>query len=189
MRFSVLIPWLAVMCSTAALAEEHRMFIDEAEPPTSSRIQDSEPWKEQGFSLPPWPKEGDLVEFELDNASSPFRYYIDGQHLAIGSDEVVRYTLVVESRSGTRNVSFEGIRCTPKGDHRLYAFGAKGSFQTAPEVDWQPIPTRGGDQIQRELHQHFLCIPLKFEPRPKKDMIRALSGHIHPRQNSGFMME
>ncbi|MBP6808482.1 MAG: hypothetical protein KAX51_11025, partial [Chromatiaceae bacterium] len=86
------------LASSLALAAKPRQFIDEAEPAAPASIGDPKPWEEGKADLPLWPKDSDLVEFELDTASpSRFRYFIDGQHLTIGSDDVVRYTLVAES--------------------------------------------------------------------------------------------
>jgi hypothetical protein len=188
MKLTSILAMLALFACAEAHAEKHRQFIDEAEPQVPSSVQEGEGWKEQDtVSLPPWPKDGDLVEFQLDNDSRPWRNFIDGKNLKAGSDGVVRYTLVVESSSGARNVSFEGIRCSPKGDYKIYAYGTDGSFRAVPGEEWQGIAGIGGDQLHRELHRHFLCIPLKFQARPKKDMLRALNGHIHPRQNTGFL--
>jgi len=188
MKLKSLLALLVLLASAQTHAEKHRQFIDEAEPQVPSSVQEREKWKEQdSVGLPPWPKDGDLVEFQLDNDSRPWRYFIDGRNLKVGSDGVVRYTLVVEPSSGARNVSFEGIRCSPKGDFKIYAYGMDGSFQAVPGDEWQGISGVGGDQIHRELYRHFLCVPLKFQARPKKDMLRALSGPINPRQNSGFL--
>jgi hypothetical protein len=165
---------------------QERPFIDEPEHFTSNRVQEGEPWKEGSAGLPPWPADSDLVEFHVDGEPSPFRYFIDGKHLSVGSDGVVRYTLVVESSTGVRNVSFEGLRCTLRGVYKVYAYGSGGSFKRVEE-DWQPIQERGNDPYHRDLYQALLCVPLKMEPRPKKDMIRALEGHVHRRDNAGFL--
>jgi hypothetical protein len=147
------------------------------------------PWEEGKTALPPWPKDGDLVEFNLDTASpSRFRYFIDGKHLSIGSDEeVVRYTLVAESPSGTRNVTFEGLRCKAQGVFRTYAYGSNDRFILVEGADWQAITSQSGDRLHRELHGHFLCAPRTFEPRPIPDMIRALQGKVRGRENTGFL--
>jgi hypothetical protein len=186
MRTLALPVLLALIYLPPVSAATERPFIDTPEPPAPSSIKEREPWREQEVTLPPWPRDGDLVEFELDEAS-PFRYYLDGKHLSVGRDGVVRYTLVAESRSGTRNVSYEGLRCTPRGNYRIYAYGINGRFDAAPGENWQGIAGTPGDQVHRELHDHFLCGKLTFEPRPKKDIIRALKGNIHPRANTGFL--
>lgn len=187
MKFLPLLPLLALFATTAAHAE--RLFIDEPEPIAPRSIGEREPWKEGAAKLPPWPDDGDLVEFELDGAPSPMRFYIDGKNLNVGTDGVVRYTLVIESRSGTRNLSFEGIRCTLKGAYKVYAYGEDGKFNRTPEGDWLPISGGGHDRYHQELHRHHLCVPLKLEPRPKKDMLRALKGRIDPRANTGFLSD
>jgi hypothetical protein len=168
------------------LAAKPRAFIDEPEPPTPKSVQDRDPWKELAGELPPWPEDADLVEFELDQPS-PFRYYIDGKNLTVGRDGVVRYTLVAESASGARNVSVEGLLCTARGQYKTYAYGTNGRFTPAPAGDWLDIKSLPGDDLHLELHQHFLCIPLAFRPRPVKDMIRAMQAPINSRQNSGFL--
>jgi hypothetical protein len=179
---------LAPLLLQPALAAKERAFIDEPEAPVPSSVQERELWKERPGDMPPWPEEGDLVEFTLDQPS-PFRYYIDRRSLDVGSDGVVRFTLVAASASGARNVSFEGLRCTPRGAYKVYAYGIGGQFKPVPGEDWQDIHTLPGGELYRELHGHFLCVPRAFTPRPKKDMVRALEGHISPRQNSGFLTD
>jgi hypothetical protein len=177
---------LTLLAAQPALAAKPRAFIDEAEPVTPSSVQERESWKERPSELPPWPEDADLVEFGLDQPT-PFRYYIDGKNLKVGSDGVVRYTIIAESAGGARNVSVEGLLCSPNGRYKTYAYGMNGRFTPAPAGDWLDINTIAGDDLHRELHQHYLCIPLAFKPRPVKDMIRAMQGPINPRQNSGFL--
>ncbi len=168
-------------------AAKPKLFIDEAEPAAPASISDGKPWEEGKMELPPWPKDSDLVEFQLDTASpSRFRYFIDGQHISIGRDDVVRYTLVAESPTGTRNITFEGLRCKAQGVFRTYAYGSDHSFKPVEGADWQAIIAKSGDQLHRELYGHFLCGQRTFEPRPIPDMIRALQGKIHGRENAGF---
>jgi hypothetical protein len=186
------IPAVALMLTLAltsalALAAKPQQFIDEAEPAAPSSIQEGKLWEEGKSTLPPWPKDSDLVEFQLDTGSpSRFRYFIDGQHLNIGRDEVVRYTLVAESPTGARNVTFEGLRCKAQGVFRTYAYGSGKAFIPVEAGEWETITAKYGDKLHRELHDHLLCGPHTFEPRPIKDMIRALKGEIHGRENAGF---
>lgn len=174
--------------ATPALTAEERVFIDTPEAPAPSSIQERTPWEEIRSALPPWPADTDLIEFELD-APSPFRYFIDGRHLTIGKDDVVRYTLVARSASGAHNISFEGIRCTPGGLYQIYAYGSGDAFQSVPEPDWKSIADDPGDSLHRELHGHFLCGPKTFEPRPRRDIVRALKGQIAERENAGFLSD
>jgi hypothetical protein len=178
---------LGLLLAAGAAGAAERFFIDEQERLVPKSVREGDAWSEADSGLPPWPRDEDLVEFRLDG-DTPFRYFIDGRNLAVGSDNVVRYTLVAESHSGARNVSVEGIRCTPTGVYKVYAYGNQGAF-TPHETDWQPVPPRAPGDYRSQLHGHFLCVPLKFEPRPRKDMLRALAGHIRPRENAGFMSD
>jgi hypothetical protein len=188
MRHSVLATLTLLLALSDVHAAKERMFIDEPEPPVPSSVQEGAPWEEGEVLLPPWPDDADLVEFTLDSPG-PFRYFIDARHLSIGRDGVVRYTLVAESSSGSRNVSYEGLRCKADGVYQVYAYGAGGRFQALPGSEWQRIRGSPGDELHRELHGYFLCAPRTLAPRPVKDMVRALRGNVLPGENSGFMTD
>ena len=189
MRSFALILLLSALFGSTAFARSERQFVDEAEPPAPSALDDKKwGWKEGATSLPPWPKDGDLVEVMVDDPAPRFRAYIDGRNLRIGSDEAIRYTLVLESRTGARNVSFEGLRCTPSGIYKIYAYGTNGRFEKV-DNEWQSLHGQGHDKLRADLHHHILCVPRKLEPRPKKDMIRAMRSRTTLKGNSGFMTE
>jgi hypothetical protein len=186
MRPLALIFLIAILCASSASVARERPFIDEPEPATPSSVIDKDTsWKEGETTLPPWPKDGDLVEFQVDDPSSPFRQYIDGRNITVGRDGAVRYTLVIESRSGARNVSFEGLRCTPQGSFRIFAYGSNGRFVETDD-EWRKIQGLPNDKIHRDLHKLILCIPRKFKPRSKKDMIRAMSSQSIIESDTGF---
>ncbi len=188
-------PWilmLTLLFPPAMVAAEKKFgtFIDEAEPAAPASLQEGKQWAEGRADLPPWPADSDLVELKVDFRSpGNFRYFIDGRHLRVDADQVVRYTLVAEAPSGTRNVTFEGLRCTAQGTYRQYAYGANGAFIPIEEGDWQPISLQTGDRLHKELHGHFLCVPRAFAPRPVKDMIRAFKGQVQVRENAGFLTD
>jgi len=72
------------------------------------------------------------------------RFSVDRNSIAVGSDDVVRYTLVSTSRGGARNVSFEGLRCEPR-QKKLYAFGRPdGGWSRSRNNRWlaQPLGER-----------------------------------------------
>lgn len=189
MRLIALILLPAFLASPTVFADRDRPFIDEAEAPVPKSVEDVDTtWKEDATSLPPWPNDSDLIEFSVDDPSSSFRQYIDGKSIAIGKDGAVRYTLVVEARSGVRNVSFEGLRCTPSGAYKIYAYGYDGRFEEA-ESDWIPIHGRRQDTIHRDLHKLILCIPRAFQPRPRKEMIRAMQAPVTLEVNTGFVTD
>jgi hypothetical protein len=180
---------LAALPSLAVSADWDRPFIDEQSAPTPSSVQDRDAtWKESATSLPPWPKDGDLVEFSVDDPSSQFRQFIDGKHISIGADGAVRYTLVVESSSGVRNVSFEGLRCTPQGVYKIYAYGYNGRFQKT-DGEWISLHGSFQDKIHRDLHELILCVPRKFEPRSTREIVHAMQVRNPRNASTGFIAD
>ena len=95
----------------------------------------------------PVPSSQSLIEFYVSPTTTN-RFAIDGATLAIDQERLVRYALVVTSRSGVRNVSYEALRCD-RGDRRLLAVGrADGSWALLADSTWRPI--NGGDAVNRQ---------------------------------------
>jgi hypothetical protein len=170
-------------------AQAERPFIDSPEPITPKSVQPGRQWTESEFRLPAWPQERNLVEIDTNAPDSRFTHFLDVNSLVTGNDGVVRYTVVAESASGSRNVTFEGLRCTPRGQYKVYAYGTDGRFlPTTVAEQWQPIDPRGIDAYRAELWRHYLCVPRLLKPRPKKDQVRMLrSGRVPAVENQGFL--
>jgi hypothetical protein len=179
---------LAVLTPAAtALAADPDLFTHGPKD-TYSNFAEPEAWKEKGaVTPPPWPQDANLVEFRISDRASPFRHYIDTKSLSVDAQQVVRYTVVVKSDSGGSNVAYEGMRCTPNGSFRTYAYGSGGRFQPAAGTDWRDVNANGVPLYVRDLHRFYLCVPLKFEPRPIKEMPRILSGRGSAKDQSGFL--
>ena len=177
----ILYPALLLLIALPVAAED-RPFIDEMHPDVN--VPDQQPWKEGAINLPPFPQEGDLVEFEVDGAPGQFRYFIDGKNLAIGDDRVVRYTLVIRSDSGANNISFEGMRCD-SWEHKVYAYdNGRGEFRRVASPEWERTP-KHVQGPHYELHTFYLSIPYQYKPRSHKEIIRALRGKMDV-QDAGF---
>ena len=164
---------LGILFSTGLEAARDRPFLDE---PSTDRddIEDPEPWKENQVELPPYPEDTDLLEFQVDRADSPFRYFVDGKNLRVGDDGVVRYTLVIKSRSGAANVSFEGMRCDER-QFKVYAYGVRGKFKAMKAPEWEPVEQSGVDLYHIDLRDYYLCEFKKERPYPAKDIVHLLS--------------
>lgn len=181
---------LALNAGLALARSGDNAFVSDAEPDTPDSVRDALPWQEAETQLPPWPADDDLIELHLDGPRSELRFLLDGRHLAIGADAVVRYTLVIEGRNGHRNVSFEGLRCTPKAVYKLYAYGQNGRFVPIDDPQWQPISGRlSQDRHHVELWRHYLCEPRAFRPRPREEMRRLLRGAGDASEPSGFFSD
>ena len=179
-----------LLLSTSPPTQAESNFELDPERVGTDRIVDGEKWAEGALALPPWPRDKDLVEWVPEGPRTELRYFIDTANLRIDSSrEVVRYTLVVEAPSGTRNVAHEGIHCTLNGHYRIYAFGIDGRFERTPPSDWLPIQRSGGEAFRDDLFRHRLCVPRETHPRPIKDMIRALQGRGFSNESTGFQAD
>ena len=166
-------------------------FQNDAEPNAPKSVKKGRQWQEGSYRLPPWPKKSDLIKIKVDGPNKALTHYIDKKSLSTGADGVVRYTLVVQTRSGARNVSFEGMRCTPKGRWKTYAFGIDGRFKDAGTTDqWNAVSSVGADQVHYDLWRHYLCVSRAFEPRSTRDQIRMLkNGRVPAIENTNFMTD
>jgi CNP1-like family len=112
------------------------------------------PPSENEVSLPAYPRERDLIEFSA-GPTSEFRYFVDGNSLSVGSDGIVRYTLVARSPAGVENVSYEGMRCT-SAELRVYALGRERTWSVTQSA-WRPMEPRSMPAWHRVLYRDYFC--------------------------------
>jgi len=115
-------------------------------------------WEEVELKLPPYPKDGNLLDLQMDDPDNKFTYYLDEKSLSVSKkDYLVRYTMVIESRSGTRNIFYEGIRCSTE-EYKTYAFGiGKGKFRARKKPEWKPIEETGYTRFRAQMMQYYFC--------------------------------
>lgn len=133
-------------------------------------------WKEAEARLPPYPKDADLIEFQVSSGAT-FRFFVDAASLSVADDGVVRYTLVARSPSGVANVSFEGIRCAAKS-YKVFARGTGGNWSRR-ESEWQVIQERTVQRWHNVLYWEFLC-PRHRPIETAAEGVNALRRGIHP---------
>jgi hypothetical protein len=133
-------------------------------------------WKEAEARLPPYPKDADLIEFQVSSGTT-FRFFVDAASLSVADDGVVRYTLVARSPSGVANVSFEGIRCAAKS-YKVFARGTGGNWSRR-ESEWQVIQERTVQRWHNVLYWEFLC-PRHRPIETAAEGVNALRRGIHP---------
>jgi hypothetical protein len=133
-------------------------------------------WKEAEVRLPSYPKDADLIEFQVSSGAT-FRFFIDAASLSVGADGVVRYTLVARSPSGVANISYEGIRCTTKS-YRVYAQGTGGRWSPR-QGDWRDIEARTIQRWHNVLYAEYLC-PRNRPIQTAAEGVNALRRGIHP---------
>jgi hypothetical protein len=102
--------------------------------------------------MPAQPAPDALVEFYVSPATTN-RFAVDPASLGVDDGRLVRFTLVVTSRSGARNVSYEALRCD-SGERRLLAVGrADGTWSISKNTLWQPVSL--GEQVNRQMPELF----------------------------------
>lgn len=123
---------------------------------SSSFIDDSRPWEELVASLPAYPKNENLAAFIVSSATSN-RFMIDTASISVGSDQVVRYTIVIESPRGARTINFEGMRCDP-AEYKIYGFGQPdGKWTENRRAKWEPFKQRSLLSYHKALFEDHFC--------------------------------
>jgi hypothetical protein len=133
---------------------------------------DEKSWQEIEVQLPEFPQPENMISFEV-GAITDKQFLIDEKSISVDSDEVIRYSLVVISSSGARNISYEGMRCAT-AERRVYAFGqADKTWSKARGDKW--IKIRGsGNSHHVALFADYFCVigqPAVMKP---EDAVRAL---------------
>jgi len=115
-------------------------------------------WKEDGVIIPPYPKTDDLIQVEVDRAEMPFDFYIDAKNISVSSGSgIIRYTVLIESSSGAKNVLFEGIRCATR-EFRTYAYGTyDNKLVKARTSNWEYIRDTGFMVHRYNFYRHYMC--------------------------------
>ena len=166
--------WIASCCATVLLAA-----CSTPKPPSQFE-QDfddqTKTWQEIQGELPPAPRDSDLVPFNVSGASQ-YRFSVDGYTLSIGSDGVYRYVLVATSPEGSRNVTYEGIRCET-GEKKLYATGQpNGSWVKSRSAAWTRIEEVGNNRQQAALMKEYFCID-SYPTRSVREIQGRLNQHL-----------
>jgi hypothetical protein len=131
------------------------LFADDAG--SASGFIEPPPWQEQATALPAYPADADLLPFPVDQPALSQTFNIDSKSLSVGTDGVARYSVVIVSGSGARNVLFEGMRCATR-EFRTYAYGeAAHAFHPAQNDKWQRISQYGWAGFRAVLLRDYLC--------------------------------
>ncbi|HHH40187.1 MAG TPA: hypothetical protein ENK50_11530 [Sedimenticola sp.] len=145
------------------------------------------PWKEGESDLPPYPKEENLLEFQVDEPASRFRYFVDAASLSVGQDDtLVRYTLVIRSRNGHDNVMYEAMNCTQR-QYKTFAYGTRGKkFKMMRKPRWRAIMDTRNNRYRRDLWEFYLC---DFDTRKtltREEILAAFRNQREDRKDRGF---
>jgi hypothetical protein len=151
LHMRVLATGFALLCAQGAVPAQAQpsYFEEDFDDPYKS-------WEEVAIQLPAAPQAENLLPFEPSgNASHSFA--VDAKSISVGTDGVIRYTLVTLSSAGARNVSYEGMRCS-SGEKKLYAFGQPdGSWSRSRRDRWEPIQGSAANRYHAVLAREYFC--------------------------------
>ena len=138
-------------------------------------IPEEKEFREIEVTLPPYPDESGLLEFQL-RRNSDNRFYVDRNSISIGPDRVVRFSAVIKSPSGALNTSYEGMRCKTS-ESKVYAYGAEnGKWMKAHDSQWRWIE-RSSANFRFTLYKDYFCDTEAIAGRNEKDLIANLKGN------------
>ena len=132
-------------------------------------------WKETRTVLPAAPREENLMLIEAPRAQAGYSYFIDRKSLSLGSDGVMRYTVVARSPSGVKSAFHEGLRCFDD-TVRTYGFASSdGVLRAATAGHWSALANEGSRGYQDYLGNVIMCDRQGHAWAPEK-AIEALEG-------------
>jgi hypothetical protein len=114
-------------------------------------------WQESGTELPAFPQRANLIPLVAPEQSQGNEYFIDASSLLLGTDAVMRFTVVIVSPSGAVNVLHQGLACEPEVI-KTYGYGTStGIMVQRSQPSWRPIIRDGVMGYQFVLMDRYLC--------------------------------
>ncbi len=127
------------------------------ERPSDILSEEEDKWKEAKIKFPPPPQDSDLVALDSEAIGGGYEYFIDPTSLSLGSDDVLRYSVVLQSNSGVRNIFYEGIRCATM-EVKTYGYATQsGQFKPVADSPWKYLYSRGPFAYRVYLAQNYVC--------------------------------
>ena len=135
--------------------------------------------------LPQYPKPENYLPFQVGGIT-PFAFFVDAKSISVGSDGVVRYSVIAKSADGALNISFEGMRCADR-HFRVYAFGrSDNTWSEARNSRWEAIRSDPRNAQRAVLFSDFFCPPTG-DIATAEEGVRVLKSGGNPRASrSGY---
>ena len=128
-------------------------------------------WQELEGKLPAYPVKNNLLEVDAGTDGLQYTVYLDEPSLVKGDDNVVRYTVVLVSSTGVRNVTHEGLHCGER-KYRRYAYGVDDQWQPLPDSPWKPLRGRGANKYRLVFYEKFICDPTRLNQSARQILDR-----------------
>lgn len=110
----------------------------------------------QSIDLPAIARGGEWLAFKVRNAGKHV-FAIDPNSVEVGTDGIVRYSLLIRTTGGVDNITREGIRCATNS-WKIYAVGRdNGEWGRLREPVWRPVAPAGLNAVRYTLRQDYVC--------------------------------
>jgi hypothetical protein len=131
------------------------------------------------LKLPAPPKVDTLIGFDPQRPTT-MKFFVDPASVTVGTDGIVRYTLVARGDGSAMNVSYEGIRCKTR-ERKTFAYGrTDGSWLEARDPQWTTIGGSPATGPSFALYEDFFC-PARAIVATGVEAVEALRMGGHPR--------
>ena len=106
--------------------------------------------------MPKVPPPGEALEFYVSPTTTN-RFAVDPASFGIDGDTVVRFTLIVTSSTGVRNVSYEALRCDSAEQILLAIARVDGTWSVLRNPQWERLDREGARNRHRPELYSRLC--------------------------------
>lgn len=151
----------ALVCAPAVLARDDADNPNRPDDLTPAErgivYRDTHKSKPDEITLPAFPRASDLIPLRADGGDNEYNYYVDVNSLSLTSDNVLFYTIVIQSADGASNVLYEGIRCATD-EVKSYAYGTRdGHFERMSDAQWVYYYNEGPLGYRTDLKETYAC--------------------------------
>ncbi len=132
-------------------------------------------WQEGETQLPAYPDLTATKSFFV-SPTTVLDFSIDPASISVGKDEMIRYTLIVKSRSGAANLSFEGLRCAT-AEYKVYAYGNlhTSAWSAVRDPQWKEIHETGPNRPHAVLLKEYFCDQGALASKDPRQLLKRLS--------------
>lgn len=131
------------------------------------------------LKLPPPPKQAALIAFDPGNRST-LKFFVDADSISLGTDKIIRFTVVATGEGAARNVTYEAIRCDTR-ERKIYARGEPdGKWVQVRNPQWTKIAGLNSDGYRFTLYNEYFC-PARMMVKDEREAVQALRRGGHPR--------
>jgi hypothetical protein len=141
-----------------AIADRCGGLIDpDLDPACAASSRWSPQWREARTMLPAAPRTETLLRIEAPRGQGGYEYFIDPDSLSLGTDGVMRYTVVARSPSGASTAFHEGMRCHDDTVRTFGYTGSDGIMRPIAGDQWRVFASRGSRGYQDYLRNVIMC--------------------------------